>query len=64
MFDPDAWKGRDEELKFDQCALSKDELRKYARIATDVRKVFKSNAELALTRKRDGSPLDIDEVLR
>ena len=64
MFDPDAWKGRDEELKFDQCALSEDELRKYARIATDVRKVFKSNAELALTRRRDGSPLDIDEALR
>ena len=64
MFDPDAWKGRDEELKFDQCALSEDELRKYARIATEVRKVFKSNAGLALTRKGDGSPQDIEEALR
>ena len=64
MFDPDAWKGRDEELKFDQCRLSEDELRKYARIATEVRKVFKSNVELALAKKGDGNPLDIDGALR
>ena len=40
MFDPDTWKGKDEELKFDKCKLSNDDLRQYAKIATNIRKNF------------------------
>ena len=45
LFDPDSWKGRDEELKLDSHKLAAEELRDYARIATDVRKKFKERAE-------------------
>ena len=45
LFDPDLWKGREDELKLEQCKLSEDELRNYARIATSVRKKLKERAE-------------------
>ncbi len=45
MFDPDSWKGRDDELKIDKCKLSEDELRRYAIIATEIRKKLKERAE-------------------
>ena len=46
LFDPDSWKGRDEELKFDEHQLAVDELRDYARVATEVRQKFKERAEV------------------
>ena len=45
LFDPDAWKGRDEELKIDKCKLSEEELRNYARVATEIRQELKVRAE-------------------
>ena len=40
LFDPDEWKGRSDELKFEKCTLSEDKLRSYAIIATEIRKKF------------------------
>ena len=45
LFDPDAWKGRDEALKMDKCKLSEDELRNYAKVATEIRQMLKVKAE-------------------
>ena len=45
LFDPDAWKGRDEELKMGKCKLTEDELRNYAKVATEIRQKLKVRAE-------------------
>ena len=36
LFDPDAWIGREEELKLEQHRLSETSLLKYARMAVDI----------------------------
>ena len=40
LFDPDLWKGKDDELTIDGCKLPEAELRTYAKIATEVRQKF------------------------
>lgn len=40
LFDPDLWKGKDDELTIDGSKLPEDELRTYAKIATEVRQKF------------------------
>jgi len=45
LFDPDEWKGRDDELTIKKSELSEDQLRDYARIATEVRQNFMGRAE-------------------
>ena len=37
LFDPDAWIGREEELKLEKHRLSETSLLKYARMAVDIR---------------------------
>ena len=56
LFDPDAWKGRDEELKMDKCKLSEDELRTYAKVATEIRQKLKVSAESSWENDRGNRP--------
>ena len=56
LFDPDAWKGRDEELKMDKCKLSEDELRNYAKVATEIRQMLKVKAESSRENGRGDRP--------
>ena len=44
LFDPDEWKGKSEELTIDKCKLSIDELRVYAKIASELRTKFLKRA--------------------
>ena len=44
LFDPDSWKGRNDELKLDLCKLAEDELQSYAMIATEIRQKLKAKA--------------------
>ena len=61
LFDPDSWKGRNDELKLDQCKLVEDELRSYAVIATEIRQKLKAKAEfLAEENKVSGTNSDDD----
>ena len=47
LFDPDEWKGRDDELKFDRHRLSEAKLREYATLATGIRQRFTDRANNA-----------------
>ena len=40
LFDPETWKGRENELTKEQAALTPDQLYHYAKVATEARKDF------------------------
>ena len=48
LFDPDSWKGRNEELKIDICRLSNDQLKAYGVLATQIRSNFRAMSHAAL----------------
>ena len=53
LFDPDMWKGKGDELKFDNSRLSDDELREYATLATGIRQKFKARADAIEEARRE-----------
>ena len=63
LFDPDEFKGRSDELVFDKCRLSEDELRKYAKIATEIRQKLKSKAEALRQRGAGDKSQDQEKPL-
>jgi len=49
LFDPETWKGKENELTKEQAALAPDQLYHYAKLATEARKDFSERAEVART---------------
>ena len=45
LFNPDFWKGKDDELTIDKCKLPEDELRTYAILATEIRQKFQDKVD-------------------
>ena len=55
LFDPDSWKGKGEELTIDKCKLPEDQLRAFAKVATEIRKKLQDKVDTAVEdRKVDG----------
>ena len=62
LFDPDLWKGKGDELTIDQCTLPEEQLRRYAVIATEVRRKFQEKADATLEEGKVGGAKEVEEA--
>lgn len=63
LFDPDEMKGMDAELKFEKHRKSEDELRNFAKMATEIRTMFKQKASVLHEESKDGYSNEVDKAL-